>query len=789
VWTFKDVETIAAQIGAYLEAQEITSGERIIILARNSPWWVSVFIACLFKDIVVVPIDFNSSNEFIEKIIAKTKPRMIFASDMRGVSLKTVLPIVDLEDLPTLLKNHAPIALVPTQQEHSLLEIVFTSGSTGDPKGVCISHKNLYTNVTELLADSSIPSSSTMLSLVPLSHMLEQNLGCICPFVKGIKVVYPTSIRPIDIRRSLQKEKISHTVTVPAFLRSLKEFVEREAEKSGDLKRLHYAQKRFAYSPLFIKKIIFRNIHKKLGGNLVAFFVGGAPLTSDIENFWNNIGVHVVQGYGLTEASPFVSVNTFHHRKPQSVGRVLGNLQMRIQENGEIDIKGDNVTQGYFEDEAATQERIVDGWYKTGDLGYLDKDGYLFLKGRKKNMILSASGLNVYPEDIESVLSRIPKVRESVVIGVEKNNETIITAVLLLAQDAPSSDSIMREANGQLSSHEYIQEVVIWPEADFPRTPTRKIIRAKIIEHIAKNQSVDVSDTLGTFETPLVKILASALQRSVGSIKPEHNLTTDLNVDSLKRLEIVSRIEEELGIYVSEEKIGLDTTVENLETLLLQKNQTTTLYQIPHWPMHPLVASTRTILQAFFFIPFQIMQRLHITSAPLPIPYGPVIFIANHESHLDTETILRALPWHYRIITATAAAKDYFFQNRVKAFLGRLFFAAIPVDRDSNVRETLTSIGTVIDQGYSLIIYPEGTRSTTGTLNDFQKGIGLIAQEMQVPIVPIRIIGNAKLLPKGSVFPRFGTTKVVIGKHITIDPHKAYDVIARELQEIIENLS
>ncbi len=786
-WTYrKTAETVRA-IEKLLISRGLQKGDRVALCSYNHPLWAAIFFACAQQGIVLVPLDFNSTDEFIRAIIAKTEAKLLFTSFYKPLAANIGCPTVLVENLEqelSTLRGHQPER--PQITEEDLLEIVFTSGSTGTPKGVMIKHRNLIANAQSLCEAVQIAPNQKFLSIVPLSHLLEQTVGLCVPIMLDSRISYPYTIKPIEITRAIREEKITSVVCTPIFLKLLKDTIERGVKKAGAEKGFASLLKFAAPLPAFLKKILFAKVRAAVGRDLNNFFVGGAPLAANIEDFWASIGVTILQGYGLTEGSPLVSVNSLKTHKAHSVGRALPGQKIKITEDGEILAQGDNITSGYYGDQEATHKIFADGWLKTGDIGKLDQDGFLFLTGRRKNMLVGAGGMKIYPEDIEEVLNAVPGVKDSVVIGVPRENADIeLTAVLLLREETKEPKQIISAANEHLASHQKIQNFLLWPGSDFPRTPTRKVVRDAVYKQaltlLANGPHEATASNKQTDE--LCKILGEITGLPAGSITDSSVLTLDLKMDSIKRLEMVSRFEEDLGALLDETIINAKTTVADLRKYIASEEKSKKQNAVKKWPLTLPAVALRLVLQAILFAVMALRQKLVVAGTEHLHGNGPFVFIANHTSHLDTSTILKALPLRIRRKVVVAAAKDYFFTSPGKAFLAALLFNAFPLDRDTNVHENFSQIGKFLDAGWSLIIYPEGTRSQDGKLHPFKKGIGIIAQEMDVPIVPIQLQGNFELLPKGASLPRHGVTTAHIGRPVRFPKTISYIQATEELEQ------
>ena len=484
-WTYAELGRHADDFAGLLRSRGIVKGERVVLWAPNQPWWVAVFLGCLFEGVVAVPLDVHGSATFANHVAELMQARLVIAGPEQIRSLgETALPVVSIDELPTLTASvPATTSARPVVEPDDLVEVVYTSGTTGHPRGVQISHRNLLANLDSLPAHLHGHPGYRMLSVLPLSHLFEQTVGFWYVLYCGASVVYVRSIQASAIFEALAAEKVTGMLVVPQAMALFYRGIEREVQRSGRRRAWDVLHRVAPRVPFSLRRYLFQSVHRRLGGAFKLFVSGGAGLEPQLAQRWENMGVAVVQGYGLTECSPVVAATSLDRRPPGAVGTPLSCCEVRLAPDGEILVRGANVTSGYWQDPAATAEAIVEGWYRTGDLGRFDEDGYLHLKGRKKNLIVLANGMNVYPEDVEAVLQRAPGVRDAIVVGVPRGDANVeVHAILILQEDADPA-TLVREANRQLAPHQHIGGFSLWPEPDFPRTPTLKAKRLQIAQH------------------------------------------------------------------------------------------------------------------------------------------------------------------------------------------------------------------------------------------------------------------------------------------------------------------
>ena len=778
-YSYADLLRLVRKTASFLHKQGLRKGDHILLYAYNCPQWSVLFLACASLGIVVVPVDFSSLPGFAQTIAQKTKAKAAFFSYMKPLRLKRNYLLEDLFFFVEAMPDYSSKTSVLSDD---LLEIVYTSGTTSDPKGVMITHNNIISNLLAMATAAPVKKNTTVLSILPLSHLFEQTIGFLVPLFFGATIVYSASLKPNALLQAFRDEHITTMVTVPAFLQSLRDAILRTLGPKNT--SLFLGLQRFTKSlPLQLRRLFFQRVYKKIGHSFSSFVVGGAPLDRSLEDFWESLGVQVLQGYGLTETSPVVSCNTFTTKKPYTVGKVLPGVQVKLNAEGEILVKGASVTQGYYANSKKTKESFSNGWYMTGDYGMLDEDGYLVLKGRKKNIILSSSGLNVHPEDIEQVLLQQLEVKDCCVLGIERAGVTTITAVVLPKTPSLHKASLLQTINKALAPHQQVQDLVLWREQDFPRTTSLKIKRQEVLAKLDKQKTLP---TPPTTSNKLYALLAQVTHQPLSKIREHAFLTKDLQLDSLRRVELLSALEDEYGVDIEESSITDKTKVKDIEQLLKTAQKNNHVPLIKEWQLSSPVIFLRMCLQSLLFplisifTPLRVKGILHLEK--------PSILVCNHTSHFDTFTILRTLPFSLRRKVTVAAAADYFFSNWFFSFLSRLILNAYPFSRTSNVKKSLEATGELLDNGYSILIYPEGTRTVTGHMNPFKVGIGLLASQMQVPLIPLRLDGLFQVLPKNASVPRRSKVTLRIGAPFSVRQTDSYLFITKHIEQQVKAL-
>jgi long-chain acyl-CoA synthetase len=759
----------AQRMASLLQDRGMHKQDRVLLWAPNSPSWVIAYLGVLLGGGVVVPLDVRSSTDFAAKVAAQTEPMLaLLCAEVVESAHDLSVPTVQVEDLPRLLFNGQQGFHRPQVRGQDLALIMYTSGTTGEPKGVMLTHRNLIANVEAALQMIPISPQTRSLSLLPLSHMYEQLAGLLGPVRSGARVVYLPSRQPQILLRALRREAITAVAFVPQALQLLMGRIEREVERQGRVSLWRLLHRLAPHLPMAVRRLLFRSVHRELGGHLQFFTCGGAFLDPSLAQKWENLGIPILEAYGATEATALVTVGTPSHRKLGTVGRVPPGQEVAIAPDGEILTRGENVSCGYWRNPDATRQVHRDGWYHSGDLGHLDSDGYLHFQGRKKNMIALADGMKVHPEDIENHLNLRPEVEEAVVVGLPQEDGRVEVHAVVLAADPEGAARAIRETNGLLAPHQRIRGFTVWPGEDLPRTHTLKVKRHEVLEVLQGERKVVEERPEAPerqAEVDLRDLVAQAAGVPREEIHPQSALGLDLGLDSLSIVELLCLIEEKMGISVEEGRLPPRATVGDLESIVGDVHSAGILTPFAQWPLGSAATAARRLLQQAlmdplmaFLCPTQVRGLENLEGLS-----GPLLFSANHTSHLDTPVVLRVLPKRFRWRLAAAAAADYWFANRLVGNLTALLLNSYPMARYGNVRPSMEHTVDLIDRGWSVLIYPEGTRSLSGEMQPFKPGVGLLGVELGVPVVPIHLRGVYAILPKGSAVPRRGPVEVTVG--------------------------
>ena len=571
--------------------------------------------------------------------------------------------------------------------------------------------------------------------------------------------------------------------------------IEREIEKGGKEKIWLLLHSIAPFLPFPIRRLLFRPIRHKVGKHMQFFGCGSAPLNRKLAQKWENMGIAIYEGYGATETTALVTVNTPSAKRLGSMGKPLPGVQVHIDPTSqEIMAKGPNVSPGYFQDPTKTQEAFSDEWYKTGDIGTFDAKGYLSITGRWAWRIVLPGGEKIYPEDIENTLNAHPLVLESCVVSVKREQGECVHAVVITHYPKKLPE-IIRQVNQKLSSHEQILEWSEWQQDSFPRTPLLKIDRKKVADTIAGREKKRKKVEEIAEKDKLVSLLAQVTKVPVSHIRETDVLATDLALDSLQRVELLSLIEQNFGVAISETGITAHTTVSQLRELI--KNAEVVPEEIPlhAFNYQPFIVKMRVFLQNRLVFPFHaLFVPLQITGEENLIGLKlPAIFYFNHVGIMDAVCVLRVLPLSIRQKLVIAATLDLWKEWR--RWFVEFWGGGFPFDTKQYIKATLERTGEFLDNGFSIVIAPEGGISKDGTLQPFKLGIGFMATHMNVPIVPIKIDPKYReVFPsmEESILENFPKKRkrigVKIGRPMTFAKQSSIELATKEMQQAMMDL-
>ncbi len=822
-WQTISYKAFAEEVSAaasYLMRMGLEKGDRVAIIAENSPQWCSAYLSILTAGGIAAPMDAQLGPAEIQNLLYDSEAKIVFCSRMTEAAVTTsVERLSGLNHPPRLIHLDTPqlhsISAAdepaefpesfPESSAEEIASIIYTSGTTGKPKGVMLTHHNFCSDAEALIGVRIVTHEDNVLSVLPLHHTYAFMCAFLVPVFVGASITYPASLKGADMLSAIKERGASILVGVPQLLGLLRNRIMKKiSELPGPLPflllKLHgisgFCRGKFNIN---IGRFIFSSTHKAFGKRFRFFTSGGARLDPLIMKDIEALGLTVLEGYGITETSPVLTFNPASKRKPGSAGKPLPCVAVRIQApsdrgEGEIEVKGPMVMRGYYKNETATADAIRDGWFRTGDRGRVDRDGYLFITGRSKEVIVLSSGKNIYPEDVEKLYFGAPLIKEICILGVESQGITeslhaVIVPDFEYAKQAGISniqEAIKWEINalsGKIPSYMRVTGYTITKEP-LPRTALGKLRRFMIKADIsgpspAKEKAMEKEEMHAQDETS--RIIMNALMQFTKDrqrISPDDNLDLDLGLDSLSKIELAASIEGAFKLKLPEDFLADVQTVGELtekirtqtthgfaaepagrtgwRNILAAEPQEKIRFEQSRALLIP-VFLMRTLLKLFCKLFF----RLETQGAQNIPANRNFILTPNHTSYLDGFVLILSLPFFRFTNIYTLGLRDFFTGD----FKGRLakISHVIPIDSTSYLNKALQTSAYVLRNGYSLSVFPEGGRSLDGSLMEFKKGIGILAVETGAAVVPVCIKGAGDALPRTAAWPRPGKITVTFG--------------------------
>lgn len=795
-YSYRDVRRAASAVAEFLRQRGFEKGGRVLLASESRPEWGISYFGILLAGGTAVPIDIDLSEREIQNIAGASKAVGVIASEKQKARLQAhvSLPLWDYDevfehahDLPDELM--APVSRSPDD----VASIIFTSGTTGRPKGVMLTDRNFTALTARVSALFHLNSGDSLLSVLPLHHTFEFSTGLMMPLSAGASVTYLEERTPELLARAFRETPPTSMVGVPAVWEALHRKIDGQltdlVKPAELLVRMMMRGNRWLreHSPWNVGRWVFRPMHGALGGRLRMMVSGGAPLSPKIYDDFRGYGFSIYEGYGLTEASPVITVGWPRERTPAgSVGWPLPGLDVRIYEPdeqgiGQVIARGPTIMAGYLEDPAATAEVIRDGWLHTGDQGRLDDKGRLFIVGRQKDVIIDTGGKNVYPDEIEDLYRESSFVKELSVVGIPADQGTGERVAALVVPDyeaEEAKDLSKEEVRDRLRDHfrevgskqplaRRIKVLHFW-ETELPRTATKKVKRSLVRDELVRLEAQIKKSRGGADEgisdvTSIVgRLVAGISQRTPGEIGLGNHLVDHLGFDSLMQMELLTAIEEEFPkARVSQEEMLAIDTVGDIVRLVARDRSSdnrkkTEVGDAEETPI-PVPALVRTLGKGMLGMAQRLAHERLLdieVEGQGNIPANTNFIVAsNHSSHLDMGLVKHALGDLAGELMAVAA-KDYFFDDRIRRLYFENFTNLLPMDRHGSLKKSLRLAGEALRQGSSLLIFPEGTRSRDGVMSDFKPAVGYLCLHEKIDILPIALVGTHDALPVGTAVPK-----------------------------------
>ncbi len=774
--TYTELRT---DIKLFSEYYDLNPGEHVVIFAENRPEWVYAFYSVWYKKGIAIPVDNLATAEETAYILKDSEPKFIFSSHLRREIITKAIAIAGisttlllLDEINTDEKETAEPAIFNEPDLEETAVIIYTSGTTGNPKGVMLSFKNIITNIRAVSEHIPIyKPESVILMLLPVHHVLPLAGTVIIPLYIGATIAISPSMQSADLMATLQNNAVTIVIGVPRLYTAIRKGI-MDKIKASVIARMLFSIARKVNSMKFSRKI-FSSVHKKFGGAIESLVSGGAALDKEIGDDFKTLGFEVLEGYGMTEAAPMITFTRPGRVRIGSPGEVMSETKVEIRD-GEITASGPNIMQGYYNKPEETIEILKDGWLYTGDLGYIDQEGFLFITGRKKEIIVLSNGKKVNPTELEDKLTESIYVKEC---GVFYHNDQL-QAIIVPADTSHFADDIAKTNRGQIN--ELIRKEVIEPfnktvspykkimgfhitHEELPRTRLGKLQRFKL-PSFAVLADIEIPEELaGSQNMPVTteyKMIASYLEKEkLRKVLPKHHPEIDLGMDSLDLVSFQAWISETFGVNTEPAQILAFENIGKL-TEFISENKTRLEDVRVDWTdiikeRVNLKLPSNWFTGRWVIYAFKVFSTLYFrvkAKGTKKIPEAPVIFVPNHQSYFDSFFIASFLRRRQLKKTYFYAKEKHFRQAWLKFFASRNNI--IIVDLNKELKESIQKIAEVLRQKRNLIIFPEGTRSQTGDLGDFKKTFAILSRELNVPVVPVMIQGTYEALPSGSRFPK-----------------------------------
>ena len=814
--TYARLAELSASCARAFDQLGLRPGDRVLLWGNNSVEWVAAFFGCVLRGIVAVPLDVAGSLEFARRVVAEVKPKLL-AGDL---ALLEKLPDIPRLGFSTFASLPAPdYTPWPGLSRDTPLQIIFTSGTTAEPKGIVHTHGNVLASLDPLekemgkyLRYERLVHPLRILHTLPLSHVFGQFMGLWVPPLLTAEVHFEDRLQAPRLARLIHQERISVLAAVPRVLDLLRSWLQ------GEFPGLPAELAAARGEPVGKRWWRFRGVHRRLGFKFWAFVSGGATLAAELESFWTTLGFALVQGYGMTETTALVTLNHPFKIARGSIGKPLAGREVQIGADGEILVRGDSIASQVWQ-HGGLQAREA-GWLATGDLATRNDAGELVFAGRKSDVIVTSAGLNIHPQDLEAVLRRQSGVRDALVVAYSSPSGPAPAAVLVPDTSEETLAKAVDETNRELAPFQQIRYWLRWPQPEFPRTSTGKVLRRKV--QIWAQQSLTTGGAAPQDPSdPLLEVLQQLGARDAKAID---RLIEDLHLDSLAMVQLQSILETRFGLELDDVVWAEVRTVGDLRRLLDRDpaesfDRTEVLPSalpeaappapvvrrpaqkivLPRWPWRPVVRWIR-----IFFLEAVARPLVGLVLAPRIAPRvalaRPSLLIANHLTAFDVPVILYALSSNDRHHVAVAMSGQLLTgwrrgkaeKHRMVAVLTPLAYWLVtalinvfPLPRGAGLRQSFTHAGEAMDQGFHVLVFPEGGRSSDGQLQPFEPGIGLLAQESEVPVQPIVIEG---LKPLGKKWPPRGVVSVRLGTPLTMKPGEEPQSFTKRLEAAVAAL-
>lgn len=853
-YTFEDVRELTLRAAGFFAHKEIKQGDRVILFSNNMPEWGLTYFGILKAGATAIPIDPASSVEEIVNFakageasaiaispkLAGENPDLADILKGEGVDIP-VWAFSEIFEMPDEVEESKRLALLPPKVlGNAVASLIFTSGTTGKPKAVMLSHKNFTNMISMLSSVLDMDITDGVLSVLPMHHTFEFSAGFLTPFSNGTQITYLDELTAEELTRSIENGHVTGMVGVPALWEMLHRRIKTRLRERGDWiadaadNMIEFNAWLRDNTPFNLGPIVFFPIHQGMGGKMRYLISGGSALSEKVQKDLHGLGFTVLEGYGLTESSPVLTVARPGNKLLRgSVGKALPGVEVKIENPdesgvGEVVARGQNVMLGYYNNDEATEAVLQDRWLRTGDLGKIDEDGNLYIVGRSKDVIIDSNGKNIYPDEIEDLYGKSGFIKELSVVGLpdDDGGEKIASLVvpdyehdiaLARAEVNKKIEDHFREISAGLPFFKRVKVLHITP-FELPRTATRKVKRPEVVEMLKTLEERDRKKTKAAVESKgddnalwIRKIVATVSSRPLSDVAIDDKLL-DLGFDSLMFVELQAAVEDAGGRVISPDTLNEVQTVRELLTAVNRLDRSKRLAD------EPRVEEKKD--EEEIFIPSLVrrignaavdfaQERLYSNVLDTTIEgegnvpqHVNFIVAPNHASHIDTGLVKKALGKDVAEQTVAVAAADYWFDTKYKRAYMNNFTTLVPIERTGSLRQSLRHVTRILNEGYNALIFPEGTRSLTGEIAEFKPVIGYLALHQKIGILPIYLWGTFDAYPKGMTIPKRESIGAKIGAKIGkllsyeelrdmtkgVPNTEAYRLIAARVQHEVENM-
>jgi len=859
--TYGDIAEQALRFAALLQQHSIGVGDRVVLWGENSAEWIAAYHGCMLRGALIVPLDAYGSADFATRVFRDVQPKLAVGDALLIRQLPASVPRIAFEEWSASLPSERGSAVAGLGRD-TPLQILFTSGTTGDPKGIVHTHGNVLASIGPIedaaqryLRYEKIVHPLRFLHTLPLSHVFGQTMGLWIPPIFRAHVHFESRLVAPRLIETIRDERISVLAAVPRVFGLLKTHL--ESAHPGLADRVAAAQ----HIPAWKKWWVFRDVHREFGFKFWALISGGGALAPAVEQFWNALGFVLVQGYGMTETTALITLNHPFHVAHGTVGKPLPGREVKIGPDGEVLVRGPMISNATWT--GGELRRREDDWLATGDLAQEESTGELRFVGRKSEVIVTATGMNIHPEDLESAIEVQPGVAACAVVPVDTPSGPEPCAVLAMRGSDDQAPKAIENANTRLAEFQRVHRWVLYPEPDLPRNSTGKVRRKAVAAWLQQVQSAaagspTAAEAFSASHDWIVTLIAQITGETPHSSRDDLRLAEELHLDSLGRVQLAAAIEQKLGMPPESALLEDVQTLGQLRALasgsaepslshsappaqfhdgrpspridrelapMPQPNPAPNQIAIPPIAPAPPRPSTYLYPRWPWLRPMQWLRAAFIETAMRPLvrfltkprvtapstleadASEPMLIICNHVTTYDGPLVQYALPGpirrqiaaamsgemledfrHFRNPEWPAGRRGFYLPGPFAWLALTALFNVFPLPRSRDFQRSFTHAGKALDRGFHVLVFPEGTRSTSGKLAPFRPGIGLLVKQAKAPVLPVALRGLGELKVRGRGWFRSGKLEIRVGSPVRFAPAVTESEITDQLHQHIARM-